>query len=146
MMKSEYCILVAEDDDNDFMLLRRAFDKSGSKQRLERVMDGLQAIDYLEGKGAFTDRLKFPSPDILIVDLKMPRMTGLELLSWIRDHPQYRVIPTLIMSSSDQQVDIAKAYDLGANTYFVKPSDFETLRTLVKSIGDYWLHGIRPAR
>jgi CheY-like chemotaxis protein len=71
-------------------------------------------------------------------------MSGLELLAWIRDHPDCRVIPTVIMSSSQQDVDVAKAYELGANTYFVKPTTFQDLVALTKSIQDYWLRGTRP--
>jgi CheY-like chemotaxis protein len=143
-MKPNYLILVVEDDDSDFFLLERAFRKNNITNPIVRVRDGLEGLHYLEGSGEYADRKKFPFPEVVILDLKTPRMSGMELLAWIRDHPQCRVIPTVIMSSSQQDVDVSKAYELGANTYFVKPTTFQDLVTLTKSIQEYWLHGARP--
>jgi CheY-like chemotaxis protein len=144
IMKPNYSILVVEDDDSDYFLLERAFRKNNINNPIYRVKDGLDGLHYLQGSGDFTDRTKFPFPDVIILDLKTPRMSGLELLAWIRDHPECRVIPTVIMSSSQQDVDVSKAYELGANTYFVKPSTFQDLVELTSSIQDYWRRGARP--
>jgi CheY-like chemotaxis protein len=143
-MKSNYLILVVEDDDSDFFLLERAFRKNNIKNPIVRVKDGLEGLHYLQGSGDYTDREKFPFPDVIILDLKTPRMSGMELLAWIRDHPDCRVIPTVIMSSSQQDVDVSRAYELGANTYFVKPTTFEDLIQLTSTIQDYWRRGVRP--
>lgn len=143
-MKPNYLILVVEDNDSDFFLLERAFRKNKIENPVVRVKDGLEGLHYLQGSGEYSDRDKFPFPDVIILDLKTPRMSGLELLAWIRDHPDCRVIPTVIMSSSEQDVDVSKAYELGANTYFVKPSTFEDLLELTKTIEDYWRRGTRP--
>lgn len=143
-MKPNYAILVVEDDDSDFFLLERAFRKNHITNPIFRVKDGLDGLHYLQGSGEFSDRTKYPFPDVIILDLKTPRMSGLELLAWIRDHPDCRVIPTVIMSSSEQDIDVSKAYELGANTYFVKPSTFKDLVALTRTIQDYWRHGTRP--
>ena len=143
-MNPNYTILVVEDEDSDFYLLQRAFKKNDILNPIQRVKDGLEGLHYLQGAGDYADRAKYPFPEVIILDLKTPRMTGLELLAWIRDHPESRVVPTIIMSSSQQDQDIASAYELGANTYFVKPTDFQTLVQMIGSIHDYWLRGARP--
>ncbi|MDB6057371.1 MAG: response regulator [Verrucomicrobiales bacterium] len=144
-MKPNYLILVVEDDDSDFFLLERAFRKNNIQNPIVRVKDGLEGLHYLQGSGDYTDREKFPFPDVIILDLKTPRMSGMELLAWIRDHPDCRVIPTVIMSSSQQDVDVSRAYELGANTYFVKPTTFEDLIQLTNTIQDYWRRGAKPS-
>lgn len=122
MQDSDYTILLVEDQENDATLLKMAFTKNKILNPVQWVRDGLEAIAYLNGEGIYADRTLYPFPEVLLLDLKMPRMTGLELLAWIRDHPDFRVIPTIIMTSSRQDIDIEKAYNLGANTYMLKPS------------------------
>lgn len=143
-MSKDITVLVAEDEESDFYLLDRALRKSIAGIRVCWVRDGVDAIRYLKGEGQFADRRQFPVPHVVMLDLKMPGMTGLEVLQWIRDNPSYRVIPTLVMSSSQQAADVQQAYQLGANTYFVKPSDFQTLVDLCKQIGTYWNYGVKP--
>jgi CheY-like chemotaxis protein len=143
-MKPNYTIMVVEDEENDFYLLQRALKKNNINNPIQWMRDSLEALNYLKGEGDYGDRHKFPFPEVILLDLKTPRMSGLELLGWIREHPECRVIPTIIMSSSQQDVDIARAYELGANTYFVKPTDFQSLVEMTKSIHDYWLRGTRP--
>ena len=143
-MKTNFIILVVEDEDSDFYLLERAFRKNNIQNPIIRAKDGLEGLHYLQGSNEYSDREKFPFPDVVILDLKTPRMTGLELLEWIREHPECRVIPTVIMSSSQQDADIEKAYQLGANTYFVKPTNFQDLVDLTASIQEYWRRGTRP--
>jgi CheY-like chemotaxis protein len=141
-----YSTLVVEDNDNDAFFLERAFRKIQLPNPLTRVKDGMDAIAYLKGTGIYTDREKFPFPEVLYVDLKMPRMSGLELLTWIQNHPQHRVIPTIVMSTSNQQSDVHRAYQLGANTYFVKPASLAELTQLVATIHTYWKEVEKPVR
>jgi CheY-like chemotaxis protein len=104
----------------------------------------LEAIAYLNGEGIYADRARYPFPEVLLLDLKMPRMTGLELLAWIRDHPDFRIIPTIIMTSSRLDLDIEKAYNLGANTYMIKPSSFDELGRMVRAAHEYWEVSVKP--
>jgi CheY-like chemotaxis protein len=144
MNNSNYTILLVEDEENDATLMQRALLKNDIRNPVQWVRDGIEAISYLNGEGEFADRQKHPFPEVLILDLKMPRMGGLELLAWIREHPEFRVIPTLVLSSSRQDPDIEKAYNLGANTYLIKPSSFDELAKLVKLAHDYWAASIKP--
>jgi CheY-like chemotaxis protein len=101
-------------------------------------------VGYLNGDGIYADRVKYPFPEVLLVDLKMPRMTGLELLKWINEHPEFRVIPTIVMTSSRQEIDIEHAYQLGANTYLTKPIAFDQLAQMVKLTHEYWAMSAKP--
>jgi len=144
MDETKYTILLVEDDDNDATLVQMAFKKNAILNPVQWAKDGLEAVAYLNGDGAFANRQLYPFPEVLILDLKMPRMGGLELLAWIRDHPEYRVIPTIIMTSSRMDADIEKAYNLGANTYMVKPASFDELARMVKSAHEYWSLSVKP--
>lgn len=143
-MDPNFTFLIAEDSESDFMLLERAFRKNDIQNPIIWVQDGDEAIEYLQGAGKYSDRMKYPFPDLVVLDLKMPRKSGLEVLQWVKEHPENRVIPTIVMSSSLLDSDVRKAYDLGANTYFVKPSDFNTLVAVVKGIHQYWATGVKP--
>jgi CheY-like chemotaxis protein len=140
----KYTILLVEDDENDAMLLKMAFEKNNLLNPIQWVRDGLEAVSYLNGEGTYADRAQHPFPEVLILDLKMPRMSGLELLAWIAEHPSFKIIPTIIMTSSRQEPDIEKAYDLGANTYMTKPCSFDELATMVKLTHDYWAMSAKP--
>jgi CheY-like chemotaxis protein len=144
MDDSRYTILLVEDEENDATLVKMAFEKNGITNPVQWVNDGLEAVAYLNGNGAYANRELFPFPEVLILDLKMPRMTGLELLAWLREHPEFRVIPTIIMSSSRQDPDVEKAYNLGANSYMIKPSSFEELARVVKLAHEYWAASVKP--
>ena len=144
MNNFNYTILLVEDEENDATLVKMAFNRNNLQNPVQWVQDGLEAIAYLNGEGVYADRAKYPFPEVLILDLKMPRMSGLELLSWIREHPEYRVIPTIIMTSSRMERDIDNAYTLGANTYMVKPSSFEELAKMVKLAHEYWAVSSKP--
>lgn len=144
MEDSKYTILLVDDDENDVLLMRMAFDKSNLPNTIQWARDGAEAIAYLNGEGAYANRQLHPFPEVLIVDLKMPRMTGIELLTWIRDHPEYRVIPTIILTSSRLDADIQAAYNLGANTYMIKPASLENLAKMVKAVHDYWALSVKP--
>lgn len=144
MDDSKYTILLVEDDENDATLVQLAFKKNDIPNPIQWVKDGSEAVAYLDGEGAYADRNLYPFPEVLLVDLKMPRMSGLELLAWIRDHPEFRVIPTIIMTASKLDADIEKAYSLGANTYMVKPPSLDQLAKMVKVTHEYWSLSVKP--
>jgi len=141
----EFVILVAEDDPNDADLLKLAMHRGGITERICFVKDGQEAIDYLRGNGKYADRKEFPFPTVVITDLKMPRLDGLQLLDWLHRHPECNVIPTVLMSASGLGSDVQKAYRFGANSYFKKPSSFSELVHLMKLLHDYWCRSEIPA-
>jgi CheY-like chemotaxis protein len=144
MDDSNYTILLVEDDENDATLMKMAFEKNNILNPVQWVRDGMEAVAYLNGEGDFADRSKYPFPEVLLLDLKMPRMTGMELLAWIAEHPDFKIIPTIIMTSSRQELDIEKAYHLGANTYMTKPCSFDELAEMVKLTHEYWAVSVKP--
>lgn len=149
-MYRNFTILVAEDSRDDAFLLKRAFLKAGVNAPLELVENGDSAVNYLAGHKPFDDRQKFPFPKLLILDVKMPGCNGFEVLKWVREHRGFHLLPILMLSSSDDQQDIDKAHELGANGYTVKPCGIELLTQMVLCIEGYWLKQHRypsvPAR
>lgn len=131
-------ILVAEDDENDAFILKRAFKKGGIELPVHVCPDGEVAMNYLKGIGQFADRLTYPFPRVLITDLKMPRCSGFDILQWLQSHPECNLIPKIVLSASNHEVDIIKAYQLGANCYFKKPSSIEDLSRMVKIVNEFW--------
>jgi CheY-like chemotaxis protein len=132
-------VLIPEDDPSDVFLLRRAFDHARVPARLHFVRDGQEAIDYLGGQAQFADRSEHPMPDLLILDLKMPRLNGFDVLSWVRKTPGLRRLLVTVLTSSDQPQDINRAYDLGANSYLVKPHSNTQLSEMANRVHRYWL-------
>ena len=132
-------ILLVEDDENDVMLLQRAFRRAAIVNPLQIVRHGDDAVAYLEGTGEFADRVQHPLPVLMLLDLKLPRRTGLEVLRWVKERAGLRRIPIIVLTSSKNDDDVNRAYELGANSYVVKPVSFETLLELVKSLELYWL-------
>ena len=137
-MTRKFNIVVADDDRNDLDLLKLAVQKSGVRVELREVRDGHEAIEYLEGQGCYHDRSTYPFPDLLILDLKMPRLDGLEVLEWLRGHPHYKRLPAIMLSSSVLERDVDEAYRRGANTYFTKPGEYRKFADLVRVMIDYW--------
>jgi CheY-like chemotaxis protein len=131
-------VLLAEDDDNDVLLFSRAIKSSGLACDVKSVSDGQQAIDYLQRNPPFADKQAFPFPRFLILDLKMPRKSGFEVLEWLQEHPECKVIPTIVFSSSKIADDVKRAYQLGANSYFTKPNDYEELKSVFQLMLKYW--------
>ena len=134
-----HTVLFAEDDDNDSFFLERAFKQAKIANPLKRVNDGEEAIEYLSGHGKYSDREVFPLPCLLLLDLKMPRKNGFEVLQWIRAQPGLKRLPVVVLTSSREDPDINRAYDLAANTYLVKPVQFEGLVEMMKALTMYWL-------
>lgn len=137
-------MLVAEDDPNDVLLLERAFKKNGIDLPIHVSPDGEDAMLYLQGKGPYADREKFPFPRVMITDLKMPKVGGMDLLRWLYNHPECNLIPKIVLSSSRHEQDVKQAYQLGLNCYLVKPSSFAELSSLVRQVYDFWLRAELP--
>lgn len=134
-------ILHVEDNPDDVELMNLAFARAGVGAKLHVVNDGDQAIAALE-KTAFSGA---GMPACVLLDVKLPRVSGLEVLAWIRDQPQLRRLPVILLTSSGQAADINRAYDLGANSFLVKPPDLDALTQLVKTVAHYWVQtNVRP--
>ena len=134
-----YSILLAEDDDNDVFFLERAFKQAQIANPLFRAKDGEDAVAYLRGDGAYTDRDRYPLPHLVLLDLKMPRKNGFEVIQWVRQQPGLKRLPLVVLTSSKEDPDINRAYEMGANTYLVKPVKFEGLVEMMKALNLYWL-------
>ncbi len=137
-MLTDQFILLAEDDPNDTLLIKRAFQKAGLGGILKTVSDGDQAIDYLRGVNDFADRAKFPLPFLLLLDLKMPGTNGFEVLQWLRGQPDFKRLLVVVLTSSNLQADVDRAYDLGANSYLVKPVEFNEMVNMIQRFEAYW--------
>lgn len=131
-------VLIAEDDENDAFMLKRAIEKSALNMPVHICEDGSCAMQYLQGKGEFADRAKFPFPRLLVTDLKMPLKSGFEILEWLHKHPECNLIPKVVLSGSNQESDVVKAYQLGANCYFKKPSSSSDLNKIVQALYGFW--------
>jgi two-component system response regulator len=132
-------ILLVEDNPRDAELMIRALKKRNLANRLFHVTDGVEAIDFLLHKGKFSDRINTISPRIIFLDLKLPKIDGLQVLKEIRSNYSTRTIPVVIVTSSKEDPDILKAYELGASSYVVKPVDFESFSEVMSNLGFYWL-------
>jgi CheY-like chemotaxis protein len=118
-------LLYAEDDPNDVIIFNMVFKRATLPYLLHTVADGEAAIGWLSGKGEFADRGKFPLPDVLMLDLKMPKATGFEVLNWARAQKHFAKLPIIILSSSDMPNDVKRAYESGATTYFTKTHTYQ---------------------
>jgi len=139
MNPKEHVVLLADDDPNDVFLLQRAFQKTNIANPLRVVRDGEEAMAYLSGQDQYADRQRHPLPVLLLLDLKMPRKSGFEVLRWLRQQAGLKRLPVVVLTSSNQSPDINKAFDLGANSYIVKPGGFDSLVEMVKNLNLYWL-------
>jgi CheY-like chemotaxis protein len=139
MVNDGETILMVEDRPADVLLIRRAFGKANIKNPLQVIGNGEDAIAYLAGTGAFTDRDASPLPCLILLDLKLPRKSGLEVLSWLRAQPELKRLPVIVLTSSKETSDVNRAYELGANSYLVKPVMFDTLLGMITTLGLYWL-------
>jgi len=139
MKVTDFTLLLVEDDPNDILLIQRAFAKASLVNPIKIVRDGEEALHYLAGTGSYTDRSRYPIPALILLDLKLPRKSGFEVLQWLREQPGLAHIPVIVLTSSKESSDINQAYSLGANSYLVKPVGFEGLLEMVKTLGMYWM-------
>ena len=131
-------VLLVDDSENDALLMRTVFRKVGFSQPLQFAQNGEDAIAYLRGDGRYSDRKLFPFPTTVLLDLNMPRKNGFEVPEWLRSHPTLKRLRVYILSASGRAEDIERAYDLGANSYLVKPSNLDGLMHMAKCLID-WL-------
>lgn len=144
-MQNTTMFLLAEDDLNDAYFVEQEFKRGPGHLQLRSVRDGAQAIEYMEGKGDFANRDRFPLPDVVLLDLKMPRVNGFEFLEWLRkDGPDTtRQIPVVVLTSSAETSDVHRAYELGATSYFLKPVNLHEFQGRIKELGSYWGKNLR---
>jgi len=139
MRVTDFVFLLVEDDPDQIMLIQRAFAEAKLVNPLRVVRDGEEAVDYLSGAGAFADRTRHPLPSLILLDLRLPKKSGLEVLEWLRGDPVLRDTPVVVLTSSAEQADIDRAHALGVNAYLVKPVRFADLLEIVKGVGMYWM-------
>jgi len=138
-MTSKKTILLAEDDEKDFTLMKMAFEKFGSEIVLHRVSNGEEVMRYLKREGIYEDREQYPFPCLLLLDLNTPGRSGFEVLNWIRSHPAFNQLIVAILSGSANKEEITEAYDNAANSYLVKPGSIDELVKMAGKIKEYWL-------
>ena len=145
MTNDHETILLVEDSMDDVLLIRRALRKAHIANPLQVVSDGEDAIKYLAGKEAYADRERYPLPMVMLLDLKLPRRSGHEVLTWLKAQPTLRRLPVVVLTSSLESQDITRAYDSGANSYLVKPVSFDALHSMIHMIQQYWISLNRTA-
>src|SRR6186713_2253472 len=132
-------ILLVEDNDDDVFLITRAFKTVGLITPMVRATDGQDAIDYLSGKGQYADRVRFPMPSLVLLDIKMPFLSGLEVLRWIREQAPLAALPVVMFTTSSQDCDVRTAYGSGANAFLVKPARLEECTNIASVIIQFWI-------
>jgi len=135
----EPLILLVEDNDDDVQLTLRALRQHHVPNRVEVARDGAEALDFLFCRGSYADRDPKVTPSLVLLDLKLPKVAGLEVLEKMRAHPRTRRLPVVVLTSSNVESDVARSYDLGANSYIRKPVDFTQFMDAIDSLGQYWL-------
>ena len=138
-MSGDRTVLLVEDNPDDVLLVRRAFERLHLANPLHVVGDGQTAIDYMSGSGEFADRAAHPLPVMVLLDLKLPGVTGHDVLRWLKTQEGLRRIPVVVLTTSDERDDVNSAYDLGVNSYLLKPVSFEALVEMLASLDVYWL-------
>ncbi len=136
-------ILMVDDDPDDRLLVADAFEANRMTGRLRFAEDGQGLMDYLNQRGRYHDPDRFPRPDLILLDLNMPGMDGREALAEIKNDPRFRAIPIVVLTTSSQESDIRQTYDLGANSYIVKPMRFSDLVQAIGSLGSYWFEMVK---
>ena len=140
-------ILLVEDNEDDIFIMQKAIKRAGIAAPIFVVEDGRKALDYVEGRGEFADRSRYPLPQLILLDLKLPQLHGFDVLKAIRSNPALPPLLIIVLTSSDQDSDIERAYRIGANSYLVKPPTPEKLDGMVKAFHEYWFEwNARPAR
>ena len=137
--KDQPFILIAEDNPDDVVMLRRAFGHSGITTSLQVVSDGEQVVEYLSGTGKFSNASEYPLPDVLLLDLKMPRKNGFDVLRWIAEQPWLARLRVVVLTTSEELRDVNEAYRLGASSFLVKPVNFSEFRNTLTAMHEYWM-------
>jgi CheY-like chemotaxis protein len=145
-------ILLVEDNSDHAELVRRGLERFPFANFLHHVEDGEAALDYIFGRGSYADRARFPAPDLVLLDLRLPRVDGLEVLRHVKSHPSLHGTPVVVLTTSDAERDVAMAYEYHANSFVTKPVDFHRLSQVIQDLEFYWLaaktnppaRGIRP--
>ncbi len=138
-MRDHPPILAADDEETDCVLLRMALVQAEVPNPLVVVNDGQAAVDYLSGAPPYTDRLAHPLPGLLLLDLKMPRMSGFDVLEWLARRPELSYLPVVVLSSSSDELDMRRAREMGARDYLVKPLGFRKLTQMLRQTVDRWM-------
>ena len=139
VMVDDAVILLAEDSEDDVAMMRRAFKKANFLNPLHVVENGEQCIAYLKGEGKYASREEYPLPSLLLLDLKMPRKNGFDVLEWLRQQPSLSSLRVVVLTSSDEIRDVNRAYQLGANSFLVKPLDFSEFVRMTEALKGYWI-------
>jgi CheY-like chemotaxis protein len=138
-MHAPAAILQVEDDENDVLLMRYALSAAGVRHPLIHVQDGQEAIDYLAGEGEFQDRIRHPFPCMILLDINLPRRSGLDVIQWIRSRPELRSLVVIVFSASAVQREVDQAYASGANSFLIKPAGLEELTGMLRTVHAYWM-------
>jgi two-component system response regulator len=137
-------ILLVEDSPRDVELTLRALKKRNLANRVHVARDGAEALDYVFARGAYVDRDRNHTPKVVLLDLKLPKVSGLEVLKALKSHEESKGIPVVVLTSSQEEMDMVESYRLGANSYIVKPVDFDKFAEAIGEIGLYWLVVNKP--
>ena len=132
-------VLLVEDEQSDIFIMQRAWKKADFENPLQIVTDGRQALEYLSGEGNFADREKFPLPCLMLLDIKLPYMSGLQVVKWLREEGPSKNIPAVFLTSSSSDMDIEQAYSYGGNAYLVKPPTPEKLQQMLLDLKNFWM-------
>jgi two-component system response regulator len=138
-MNRNHVILLVEDNGDDVEITLRAFRKSNVPSEIVVVRDGVEALDYMFAAGAHAGQMTKPQPDVILLDLKLPKVSGLEVLRRLREEERTRRVPVVVLTSSNEEKDIQSSYDLGANSFVRKPVDFTKFMEVARQLGQYWL-------
>ncbi len=136
--KSYPTILLVEDSNEDYYATKRAFEKSGVANRLYRCADGVEALDYLYQRGQYQERDSAPCPNVILLDLNIPKIDGRDVLKTIKNDPELQVIPVIVLTTSLDEKDINYCYQMGANSYIQKPVDLTRFIDAIRRLKDYW--------
>ena len=139
MNSNEVELLLVEDDPNDVELTLIALRKHKLANKIHVVRDGEEALDFLFCRGQYSERTRNGPPKVILLDLKLPKVSGLEVLKAVKDDPRTRAVPVVVMTSSREQRDLVEGYRLGVNSYIQKPIDFEQFQSTIRDLGYYWL-------
>jgi CheY-like chemotaxis protein len=142
-IKKSFTILMVDDDPDDLILIREAFDENRFEGEIQSVNDGEELLDYLNNRGKYINRELYPKPDLILLDLNMPRKDGREALAEIKADPNLKILPIIVLTTSNSTEDIIRSYNLGANSYIIKPMTFNALAKTVGNLGIYWFKTAR---